>query len=94
MRPTLARLVTRPIPVSAIPSHALRLPPTPAPRPNLDASSPTLDRLVKSPLPSNLRVNDYVPKRKEFHGVARTHRDLVRPRAPSPLSARALDLLD
>lgn len=79
MRPTASRLLTRPIPLTSVPPHALRLPPTPKPKPNLSTVSPTLDRLLaaKTPLPPNLRVNEYVPKRKEFRGVQRGHRDLV-----------------
>ncbi|BGP43189.1 hypothetical protein JCM10449v2_007217 [Rhodotorula kratochvilovae] len=87
MRPSPLRLLTRPVPLASIPPHALRLPPTPTPRPNLAASSPTLDRLLKSfapgpdapaQLPPNLRVNEFVPRRKEFLGVKRGHRDLLR----------------
>ncbi|GAA6053774.1 hypothetical protein JCM3770_005110 [Rhodotorula araucariae] len=87
MRPSAVRLVTRPVPLAAIPPLALRLPPTPVPRPNLAATSPTLDRLLKSfasapdatqALPPNLRVNQFVPRRTEFVGVKRAHRDLLR----------------
>ncbi|GAA5967631.1 hypothetical protein JCM21900_003231 [Sporobolomyces salmonicolor] len=123
MRPTMLRLATRPIPLSAIPPTALRLPPKPASTPNLSASSthsPTIDRLLKSfasppsrapsrtglphdgrglanaavhaealaeqpgatpeatQLPPNLRIEQYVPKRREFEGVSASHRDLLR----------------
>ncbi|GAA5888866.1 hypothetical protein JCM5296_005020 [Sporobolomyces johnsonii] len=125
MRPTSLRLATRPIPLSSIPRHALRLPKKPDTSPKPSASSaysPTIDRLLKSfaspksraapslaglpqdgrglanavvdveaqaaeqpratqeapQLPPNLRIEEFVPKRREFEGVKASHRDLLR----------------
>ncbi|GJN93775.1 hypothetical protein Rhopal_006833-T1 [Rhodotorula paludigena] len=65
-----------------------------APRPSKDPRSPTVDRLLKSfarpapahdarglgarALPPNLRINEWVPPRKEYQGVKASHRDLLR----------------
>jgi len=105
-------LSVRPIPISQIPLSSLRLPTPPKPLPNLQSTSPTLDKLLSrlsnpSPrlatslnelpsdgrglggfslrkgvrgaeVPGNLRVEEWVEKRREFEGVGKKHRDLVR----------------
>lgn len=40
-------------------------------------------------LPPNLRIEEFVPKRTEYSGVKRTHRELVRPK----LASRAHSLI-
>ncbi|GAA6018370.1 hypothetical protein JCM10207_000822 [Rhodosporidiobolus poonsookiae] len=85
MRPSpLARL--RAVPLSSIPPTALRLPPKPAPSPP-PRDAPvglSVERMVarlKSKgveVPPNLRVVEFVNKRKEYEGVKRGHRDLLR----------------
>ncbi|GAA6064501.1 hypothetical protein JCM10212_001809 [Sporobolomyces blumeae] len=107
MRPSLVRSI-KPVPLSSIPPHALRLPPKPQPKPDLVNSSPTLDKLVQKlstgstasargeargadlpedgrglgrmrfGTPRNLRIEEYVPKKREFEGVSKKHRDLLR----------------
>ncbi|SCZ94474.1 BZ3500_MvSof-1268-A1-R1_Chr12-2g03922 [Microbotryum saponariae] len=87
MRPTV-RLCVRPIPLSSIPPLLLRLPPQSSPtshqaeRRRLKQASPTMEALAKklaqraAPL-DNLRLHAYVPKRKEWEGVASKHRVLL-----------------
>jgi len=112
MRSSL-RLFIKPLPISSIPSHSLRLPLKPVAAPNLQETSPTISKLLSKlsvtppsegeqvesdyaelpqdgrglggfrlqrgggAPPSNLRVEEWVPKRKEFEGVGKKHRDLV-----------------
>ncbi|SCV73236.1 BQ2448_7161 [Microbotryum intermedium] len=87
MRPTLL-LSVRPIPLSSIPPLLLRLPPQASPtsyqaeRRRLKQASPTMEALAhklrqQGEQLDNLRLHAYVPKRKEWEGVASKHRVLL-----------------
>ncbi|GAA6008351.1 hypothetical protein JCM11491_004444 [Sporobolomyces phaffii] len=124
MHPSV-RVCVKPVALSSIPRHSLRLAPAASPSAraaNSESSSPTLAKLLanlarprRSPtagsysssspstssssssssepllpedgrglanaavgVPKNLRVEEWVPKRTEFHGVSKRHRDLLR----------------
>lgn len=78
-------LQTRPIPYTSLPPSLIQLPPTSStPKPNLKTTSPTIDRLStllserSEELPSNLRIEEWTPRKVEFNGVPKARRELVR----------------